>query len=196
MSTQVSASNSEFNADPMPLAQIARELASTNNDEEHPVAHKHRPSTFPGKGLKAPRKKPRGKKGKAQKAPRTQKSGKASAIASTAKDNGDGPKKHRRKRRWRPGTVALREIRDYQRSTKTLLRRLPFRRLVVELMHKYAPGMRIRASALQALQVATEDYITDILGETQITACVVGKMVTIMPRHLRMVLRLMEKKET
>jgi len=36
----------------------------------------------------------------------------------------------RKKKRFRPGTVALREIRKYQRSTDLLLRKLPFSRLV------------------------------------------------------------------
>src|SRR5579863_6390534 len=35
-----------------------------------------------------------------------------------------------KKRRYRPGTVALREIRRYQRSTDLLLRKLPFARVV------------------------------------------------------------------
>ena len=35
--------------------------------------------------------------------------------------------------RYRPGTVALREIRRYQKSTELLIRRLPFQRLVREI---------------------------------------------------------------
>lgn len=38
-----------------------------------------------------------------------------------------------KKRRWRPGTVALREIRKYQKSTELLIRKLPFSRLVREI---------------------------------------------------------------
>jgi hypothetical protein len=34
--------------------------------------------------------------------------------------------------RYRPGTVALREIRRYQKSTELLIRKLPFQRLVRE----------------------------------------------------------------
>ncbi|CRK25465.1 hypothetical protein BN1723_016377 [Verticillium longisporum] len=40
------------------------------------------------------------------------------------------PVPQRAKRRYRPGTVALREIRKYQSSTDLLLRKLPFARLV------------------------------------------------------------------
>lgn len=35
-----------------------------------------------------------------------------------------------KKRRYRPGTVALREIRKYQNTTDLLMRKLPFARLV------------------------------------------------------------------
>lgn len=35
--------------------------------------------------------------------------------------------------RYRPGTVALREIRKYQKSTELLIRKLPFHRLVREM---------------------------------------------------------------
>ena len=35
--------------------------------------------------------------------------------------------------RFRPGTVALREICRYQKSTELLIRKLPFQRLVCEI---------------------------------------------------------------
>ena len=36
-------------------------------------------------------------------------------------------------KRYRPGTIALREIRRYQKSTEMLIRKLPFQRLVKEI---------------------------------------------------------------
>jgi histone H3 len=39
--------------------------------------------------------------------------------------------------RFRPGTVALREIRRYQKSTNNLIRRLPFQRLVREIAQDF-----------------------------------------------------------
>ena len=39
--------------------------------------------------------------------------------------------------RYRPGTVALREIRRYQKSTELLIRKLPFQRLVREIAQEY-----------------------------------------------------------
>lgn len=51
------------------------------------------------------------------------------------------------------GVVALQQIRRLQRSTECLIRRLPFQRLVREIMQKYMKDGRIQAFALEALQV-------------------------------------------
>ena len=57
-------------------------------------------------------------------------------------------------RRFRPGTVALREIRRYQKSTELLIRRLPFQRLVREITQGLSKlDYRFKAAALGALQV-------------------------------------------
>ena len=42
--------------------------------------------------------------------------------------------------RFRPGTVALREIRRYQKSTELLIRKLPFQRLVREIAQDFKVG--------------------------------------------------------
>ena len=55
--------------------------------------------------------------------------------------------------RYRPGIVALREIRRYQKSTELLIRRLPFQRLVREIAQNMKTELRFQASALCALQV-------------------------------------------
>ena len=39
--------------------------------------------------------------------------------------------------RYRPGTVALREIRRYQKSTELLIRKMPFQRLVREIAQDF-----------------------------------------------------------
>ena len=57
--------------------------------------------------------------------------------------------------RYRPGIVALREIRRYQKSTELLIRRLPFQRLVREMAQNMKTELRFQASALSALQVHT-----------------------------------------
>jgi histone H3 len=58
------------------------------------------------------------------KAPRKQLASKA--ARKSAPSTGGVKKPHR----YKPGTVALREIRRYQKSTELLIRKLPFQRLV------------------------------------------------------------------
>ncbi len=81
----------------------------------------------------------------------------------------DGAKPHR----YKPGTVALREIRRYQQNGDLLIRRLPFARLVKETMQdlgspydKYC----IQVSALNALQVATEAYMVGVFEDANLCA--------------------------
>ena len=50
--------------------------------------------------------------------------------------------------RYRPGTVALREIRRYQSSTELLIKKAPFQRLVREVMEEFKKDLRITATAL------------------------------------------------
>ncbi|CAG8734665.1 4493_t:CDS:2, partial [Dentiscutata heterogama] len=74
-------------------------------------------------------------------------------------------------RRYRPGTVALREIRQYQKSTNLLLRKLPFSRVVreiaIELMEPDANvGYRWQSSAILALQEAI--YVQFTLNASQL----------------------------
>jgi histone H3-like centromeric protein A len=60
------------------------------------------------------------------------------------------------KRRKRPGVLALKEIRQYQRSHDMLIRKLPFSRVVKEICDRLSGGanpLRWRASAVEALQV-------------------------------------------
>ena len=58
--------------------------------------------------------------------------------------------------RFRPGTVALREIRRFQKSTDLLIRRLPFQRLVREIAQEFKSDLRFQTSAVQAIQEAAE----------------------------------------
>ena len=77
------------------------------------------------------------------------------AARKTSRDAG-GVKKPRR---FRPGTVALREIRRYQKSTDLLIRKLPFQRLVREICHTFTPALRFQSAAMLALQEASEAYL-------------------------------------
>lgn len=91
--------------------------------------------------------------------------------------------------RFRPGTVALREIRRYQKSTELLIRRLPFQRLVREIAQGYpAEGMRFQAAALAALQEAAEAYLVGLFEDTNLCA-IHAKRVTIMPKDMQLARR-------
>ena len=54
----------------------------------------------------------------------------------------------KKKRRFRPGTVALREICQYQKSTKLLIRRAPFQRVIYRIMRGIRNDLRIQAVAV------------------------------------------------
>lgn len=76
------------------------------------------------------------------------------------------------------GTVALREIRRYQKSTELLLRKLPFQRLVREVARDFKSDLRFQSSALGALQEAAEAYLISLFEDTNLCA-IHAKRVTI-----------------
>ena len=66
----------------------------------------------------------------------------------------------RKPRRFRPGTVALRQIRKYQKSTELLIMKLPFQRLVKEVVFSmFKERYRFQSTALLALQEASEEFL-------------------------------------
>jgi len=81
----------------------------------------------------------------------------------------------RKPHRYRPGTVALREIRQYQKSTDLLIRKLPFQRLVREIMMNVRTDLRVQGSAMLALQEATEAYLASLFEDTQLCAIHAGR---------------------
>lgn len=91
--------------------------------------------------------------------------------------------------RFRPGTVALREIRRYQKGTELLLRKAPFQRLVREVAAAHKDGLRFQASAVAAIQEATESYVVSLLSDTNLCA-LHSRRVTIMPRDVHLARRL------
>ena len=91
--------------------------------------------------------------------------------------------------RYRPGTVALREIRRYQRSTELLIRKLPFQRLVREIAQDVKSDLRFQASAIEALQQSAESYLVGLFEDTNLCA-IHAKRVTIMPKDLKLARRI------
>ena len=87
-------------------------------------------------------------------------------------------------RRYRPGTVALQEIRRYQRSTELLIRRAPFDCLIRELVQDLQHGgheLRVSPAAVTALQEAAEAYLVLLFEDTNLCA-IHAKRVTIMQK--------------
>ena len=124
------------------------------------------------------------------KAPRKQLATKAARKSAPA--HGGVKKPHR----YRPGTVALREIRRYQKSTELLLRKSPFQRLVREVAQDLAKthahvreDLRFQSTAVLATQEASEAYLVGILEDTNMCA-IHAKRVTIMPKDMQLVRRL------
>ena len=107
--------------------------------------------------------------------------------------------------RFRPGTVALREIRRYQKSTELLIRKLPFQRLVREIAQDFKASasfcmldtlltflqtdLRFQSSAVMALQEAAEAYLVSLFEDTNLAA-IHAKRVTIQPKDLALARRL------
>jgi len=91
--------------------------------------------------------------------------------------------------RFHPGTVALREIRKFQKTTNLLIRRAPFQRLVREVAQSYNTTIRFQMTALMALQEAAESYIVQLFESTNLCA-IHAKRVTIMPRDIQLARRL------
>jgi len=104
------------------------------------------------------------------KAPRKQL---ASKVAYKSAPATGGVKKPQR---FRPGVVALREIRQYQKSTDLLIRKLPFQRLVKEVAQGLSrelglkSDLRFQSHAILALQEASEAYLTKLFEDTNICA--------------------------
>jgi histone H3 len=120
---------------------------------------------------------------KKQKAPRKQLATKAARKSAPA--TGGVKKPHR----YRPGTVALREIRRYQKSTELLIRKLPFQRLVREIAQDFKTDLRFQGSAVLALQEATEAYLVGLFEDTNLAA-IHAKRVTIQPKDIQLARRI------
>ena len=96
--------------------------------------------------------------------------------------------------RYRPGTVALREIRRFQKSTDLLIRKAPFQRLVRQMVQNdlslnVRSDLRFQSTAMLALQEAAEAYLINVFEWTNLAA-IHAKRVTIMPKDMKLALRI------
>ena len=119
------------------------------------------------------------------KAPRKTLAAAAARKSLPAQTGGIKPKP----RRFRPGTLALKEIRRYQKSTELLIRKLPFQRLAREIAQDINMDLRFQSSALMALQEASEAYLVGLLEDTNLCA-IHAKRVTFMPKDIQLARRI------
>ena len=120
------------------------------------------------------------------KAPRKQLATKA--ARKSAPSTGGVKKPHR----YRPGTVALREIRRYQKSTNLLIRKLPVQRLVRDIAQSFkirGEDPRFQSTAVLTLQETSEAFLVGVFEDTNLCA-IHAKRVTIMNRDMQLALRI------
>ncbi|KAK8383925.1 hypothetical protein O3P69_015988 [Scylla paramamosain] len=96
-----------------------------------------------------------------------------------------------RRHRFRPGTVALKEIRHYQRTWNTLIPKLSFSRLVREILGEYRSDLRIQSLALQALQESAEVFLTGLLERANLCS-IHARRITITPPDMKLVRRILD----
>ena len=103
---------------------------------------------------------------------------------------GDWTAGHKKKpHRFRPGTIALREIRKYQKSTDLFIRKLPFQRLVCEVASDFKSDLHFQSQAILALQEASEAYLVGLFEDTNMVA-IHAKRVTILPKDIQLARRI------
>ena len=99
----------------------------------------------------------------------------------------------RKRRRFRPGTRALLQIRKYQKSTELLIRKLPFQRLVREVVQEMfkTKSYRFQSTAILALQEASEDFLVHMFSQCN-DICIHGKRVTVQQKDIQLWRRLFD----
>ncbi|KAK2882323.1 hypothetical protein Q8A73_022833 [Channa argus] len=163
-----------------PKAAAAKKPAAAKKSPKKvkkPAAAVKKSAKSPKKAAKSPKKVPK-------KAPAAKKAPVKKAAKPAAK-----PKAKKAAAKKKPGTVALREIRRYQKSTELLIRKLPFQRLVREIAQDFKTDLRFQSSAVMALQEASEAYLVGLFEDTNLCA-IHAKRVTIMPKDIQLARRI------
>jgi histone H3 len=107
------------------------------------------------------------------------------AARRSAPTSGGIKKPHR----YRPGTVALREIRRYQKSTELLIPKLALQRFIKEVSQEFKTELRFQSTALMAIQEAAEAYLVGLFEDVNLCA-IHAKRVTIMPKDVHLARRI------
>ena len=94
-----------------------------------------------------------------------------------------------KQRKIQRGMQALREIQKYQKGADLLIRRVPFQRLVREIVQKRREGLKLQSSTVLALQEASEAFLVGLMEQANLCA-IHAKRVTIMPRDIQLACRI------
>ena len=95
-------------------------------------------------------------------------------------------RKLKKTRKYQPDTVALWEIWWFQKSTKVLIRKLPFSQLVHEIALSVGKtDLCFQGSAIICLQEAAEAYVVSLMEDANLCA-IHAKQVTIMPKDIQL----------
>ena len=133
-------------------------------------------------GITMARTKPTAFKSTGGKAPRAELAMLAARRAAPGNDEA-------RRRRFRLGTVALREIRKLQKSKDLLITKASFQRFVREVTQEMKPDVWFQAGAIEALQHTTEAFLTEVFEEAQLAA-IHAKRITVMPKDIKLAIRM------
>ncbi len=136
-----------------------------------------------------PRQKVAGKKAKASSKASVATGSKASKSEAARKKTAPAEGGVKKTRRFRPGTVALREIKRYQRQTTLLLAKAPFQRFIRAICEGIDAQLRFQSQALIALQEAAESYLTGLFEDSNLCA-IHANRVTVMKKDIQLARRI------
>ena len=94
-----------------------------------------------------------------------------------------------KQRKVQRGMQALKEIQKYQKGVDLLIRRVPFQRLVREIVQKRRESLKLQSLAVLALQEASEAFLVGLMEQANLCA-IHAKRVTIMPRDIQLACRI------
>ena len=91
--------------------------------------------------------------------------------------------------RYRAGTVALQDIRHFQKTSVLLIWKLPFQRLVREIAQDFKTDLRFQSAAILCLQEAAEAYLVRLFDDANLCA-IHARRVTILPKDIQLARRI------
>lgn len=108
---------------------------------------------------------------------------------ANTKKRKSSPVEIKKKIKYHPGTVALREIKKYQKMQTRLTAKVPFIRKVKEILMSLDPEFRVKRLSMEALREATEDFLTDVLSDANLCA-IHGRRITVMVKDVALASRI------